>query len=193
MPRRMNAVFLPVAIALLMAVPQVKAQGSAASPACGKAKVHMANPLYLTLPQVIVAIEPPQGWVLDQSRKNPFYLLKTGEKYNTARTLIYINIQRLDGPFQSAVENDESTFKESCKQSRIEDVDQLEILEQGCQRKTQIFRCEKPQGGWVDLATKISIDGLLLNVVLSADNMQEIARYRKDYEHLLKHLALAAR
>jgi hypothetical protein len=189
----MSAVFLPVAIALLMATLQVKAQGPAASAACGKAKVHMANPLYLTLPQVIAAIEPPQGWVLDETRKNPFYLLKAGEKYESARTLIYINIQMLDGPFQSAVENDERSFKESCKQSRIEDMEQFEILEQGCQRKTQIFRCEKPQGGWVDLATKISIDGLLLNVVLSADNMEEIARYRKDYEHLLMHLALVAR
>jgi len=152
----------------------------------------MANPVYLILPQVILAAEPPPGWSVDKSRKNPFYLLKNGEKYETARTLMYVRIEELDGPLHLAVENDERSFKSGCPGARIEDASQFEILEQGCQRKTQIFHCEKQKGGWIDLATKVSIQGLLLNVVLSADNEEEIARYRKDYEELLKHLGLVA-
>ena len=53
-----------------------------------------------------------------------------------------------------------------------------------------MFHCERKQGAYVDLATKISIRGLLLNVVLSSDSAEEISRYKKDYEFLLKHLAL---
>jgi hypothetical protein len=38
--------------------------------------------------------------------------------------------------------------------------------------------------------TKIAINGLLLNIVLSSDDEAEIARYRQDYASLLNHLAL---
>jgi hypothetical protein len=55
-----------------------------------------------------------------------------------------------------------------------------------------MFFCERKQKGYVDLDTKIAIGGLLLNVVLSSDNMEEISRYKKDYEFLLKNLTLVA-
>jgi hypothetical protein len=160
---------------------------------CGEAKVTLGNPVYLTTSLGMVTLEPPQGWALDKARENPFYLLKSGEKYESARTLIYINIERLEVPFQRAIQSDARAFSESCQPSRIQDVDQPEILEQGCERKAQMFFCERKQGAYVDLATKISVEGLLLNIVLSADSTAEISRYRKDYDYLLKHLALVSR
>jgi len=53
-----------------------------------------------------------------------------------------------------------------------------------------MFLCDRKQKPYVDLATKISIGGLLVNVVLSADATAEIEKYRKDYEFLLKHLTI---
>jgi hypothetical protein len=150
----------------------------------------MDNPVYLIASNVILAVEPPAGWQLDESRKNPFFFLKPGEKYESARTLMYVNIERLDGSFRNAVQKDAHTFSESCQPSRIEDEAQPEILEQGCERKTQMFFCDRKQRPYVDLDTKVSIGGLLLNVVLSSDSAEEISRYKKDYELLLKHLAL---
>lgn len=150
----------------------------------------MDNPVYLITSTVIVAVEPPPGWALDATRKNPFFFFKPGEKYESARTLMYVNIEGLDGSFQSAVQKDAHTFSESCQPSRIEDEAQPEILEQGCERKTQIFRCERKQRPYIDLDTKIAVGRLLLNVVLSSDSTEEISRYKKDHEYLLKHLAL---
>lgn len=103
---------------------------------------------------------------------------------------MYVNIERLEVPFQDAVQRDVRSFAEGCQPTTVEDAAQLDILEQGCERKTQMFLCERKQGAYVDLTTKISVGGLLLNVVLSADNRTEISRYKKDYEFLLKHLAL---
>jgi hypothetical protein len=168
------------------------AEGQPSSTSCGKAKVKMSNPVYLSAPGVIVAVEPPPGWVLDTSRKNPFFFLRPGDKYESARTLIYVNIERLDDSFQSAVHRDEHTFSEQCQPSRIEEPRQPEILEEGCEKKTQMFFCERKEKAYVDLDTKISIHGLLLNVVLSSDSAEEISKYKEDYEHLLKHLGLVA-
>jgi hypothetical protein len=166
------------------------AQNSSAFGGCGKAPIRLDSPFYLTTSIGIVAVELPQGWVLDKTRSNPFFLIRFGEKYESARTLMYVNIERLEVPFSSAIKKDERTFKESCADSRIEDVTAPEILERGCEYKTQRFFCNKKQGAYVDLATKISVGGLLMNVVLSGDNEAETARYKKDHEFLLKHLAL---
>jgi hypothetical protein len=185
-----NFLLFLVPFVLLSPFTAAEGQSSAASTPCGKAKIALGNPVYLTISTATIAVEPPQGWALEASKKNPFYFIKSGEKYENARTLMYINIERLDGPFQSAVQKDAHSFSESCQPSRIEDSAQVEILEQGCEKKTLLFRCGKSQGAYVDLATKISVGGLLVNVVLSADNEAEISRYRKDYEFLLKHLAL---
>jgi hypothetical protein len=175
---------------LLSGFQAAKGQGSAPATSCGKAKVHMNNPVYLTTSAAIVAVELPPGWGLDSTRRNPFFFVKPGEKYESARTLMYVNIERLDGPFQSAVLRDVQTFGESCQPSSVEDAAQFEILEQGCEKKTQVFRCDRKKRAYVDMATKISIGGLLLNVVLSSDSAEEISKYKKDYEFVLKHLAL---
>jgi hypothetical protein len=176
----------------LLLSPFTEAQGKspASSDPCGKAKVALSNPKYLTVSTVTIAVELPPGWALETTRKNPFYFLKSGEKYENARTLMYANVERLDGLFENAVQKDKHTFSESCRPSQIEDQAKPDILEAGCESKTQIFRCEKQKGAYIDLATKISVGGLLLNVVLSADNEAEILRNRKEYEFLLKHLAL---
>jgi hypothetical protein len=42
----------------------------------------------------------------------------------------------------------------------------------------------------VELVTKISIGGLLLDVVISGETKAEIEVYRKDYQFLLDHLTL---
>jgi hypothetical protein len=179
-----------VLFGLLVTLPPAEGQNKTASAACGKAKIQIANPKYLVISSVIVAAEPPNGWDLDATKTNPFYFLKTGEKYESAKTLMYVNIERLDDSLQNAVQRDEQVFRKGCPASRIEETSQPEILEQGCERKTQLFYCEKINGAYVDLVTKISINGLVIDVVLSADNAAEIARYRQDYEQLLNHLAL---
>jgi hypothetical protein len=187
--RRNIELFLALFV-LLMACKAVEGQSSAAPSPCGKAKVHLDNPVYMFTSKTIIAIEPPPGWASGATRKNPLFFFRSGEKYETARTVMYVRIERLDSPFQSAVERDARTFSEGCQPSRIEDVGQLDILEEGCERKTQIFFCGRKQGTQVDLDTKIAIGGLLINVVLSSDSSEEISRYKKDYEFLLKHLAL---
>jgi hypothetical protein len=172
------------------ALPVAEAQNAPASAGCGTAKVNMGSPLYLTTQAGIFAVELPHGWVLDKTKSNPFFLIKAGETYQNARTLMYINVQRLDATFSDAVKRDEETFRESCRESRIQDATKLEILERGCESKTQTFFCDKKPGAYVDFATKISLSGLLVNVVLSGDTEVETARYKMDYEFVLKHLAL---
>ncbi len=129
-------------------------------------------------------------WVLDKSRKQPFYFFKNGENYESARTLIYINVERLEVPFSQAVRNDVKSSESSCRPSSVRDEGKPDLLESGCDATTQLFTCDRKSKSYVDLTTKISIGGLLLNVVLSADTMSEIEKYRKDYNFLLKHLAL---
>ncbi|MGH9590513.1 MAG: hypothetical protein ACRD25_08955 [Terracidiphilus sp.] len=160
------------------------------APACGKAEVHMDGATYLITPAAIFAVELPQGWVMEKSKSNPFYFLKSGEKYSNARTLMYIHIERLETPLQTAVENDARAFRQSCQPSQIREMTAPNILEEGCERETQMFLCNRRDGAYVDLDTKISVGGLLLNVVLSAGDESQISRYQKDYEFLLTHTAL---
>jgi hypothetical protein len=169
---------------------QASSQTSTSPVDCGKATVHLERPQYLTFPGGIVAVELPAGWALEKSKSDPFYFLRSGEKYSSARTLMYVHIERLDTSLQSAIKEDVREFRESCPQSRVEEMSALDILEHGCERFTQMFSCDRKQGAYVDLVTKIAIKGLLLNLVLSTDNAAEISRFRKDYEFVLKHLAL---
>jgi hypothetical protein len=178
-------------LVLSVTIPMAESQSSAAYSKCGKTEEKLDNAIFLIAPPVILAATAPPGWGLYEKEKNPFFFLRPGDKYETARTVMYVRIERLDPPFQSAVERDARTFNEKCQPSRIEDVAQLEIMEKGCERKTQMFFCGRKQGPLVDMDTKIAIGGLLLNVVLSSDSVEEISRYKKDYEFLLKHLALA--
>ena len=188
--RKRSLLLFLVLFGLLVTLPPAGGQNKTTSAVCGKAKIQIANPKYLVISSAIVAAEAPNGWNLDVTKKNPFYFLKTGEKFESARTLMYVNIERLDDSLQNAIQRDEQVFKKGCPASRIEETSQPEILEQGCEKKTQIFYCERKQGAYVDLVTKISINGLVINVVLTADNAAEITRYRQDYEQLLRHLAL---
>jgi len=168
-----------------------RTQSEPKAPTCGRTKAFLGSPDYLITPGgIIIAAEPPYGWSLDKTRKNPFYFLKGADKYETARTLMYINVQRLEVPFDRAVRNDEEQYRQACQPARIVDMPQPEILERGCEHLAQTFYCEKQHGSYVDLVTKIAVGGLLINVVLSADNEAEIARYRNDYSFLLLHLGL---
>jgi hypothetical protein len=157
---------------------------------CGKVKVEFSNPSYLTTSAGIVVAEAPVGWVLDQTKHNPFYFLRQGENYETARILMYINVEKLDVPLGRAVEKDAQSFRSTCNASEIKDLARIELLEQGCKSKTELFLCRRKENPYVDLVTKISIGGLLLNVVLSADNASQISQNRTAYEFLLKHLTL---
>jgi hypothetical protein len=189
-----DSIVLGTSIVLALAGSVAWAQGpaSGATAACGKAKVHLSNPNYLTTTDGIVVVETPQGWGLDRARKGPpFYFFKRGEKYEDARTLMYINVERLETSLQRAVDNDVHSFHTSCGSSPVQHLSKLELLENGCESSTQLFICDRKQKPYVDLVTKISIGGLLLNVVLSSDATSEISRYKKDYEDLLKHLTLA--
>jgi hypothetical protein len=159
-------------------------------PECGKAKVHLANPQYLTTAGGIVAVELPDGWVLDANRKGVFYFLKRREDYNSARTLMYVNVEKREGSLERAVQKDRQSFQKNCDATEVRDLAKPGLLEQGCECRTQLFSCQRKQNPYVDLVTKISIDGLLLNVVLSADSASELSSYRKDYDFVLRHLTV---
>src|ERR1035437_2961084 len=61
---------------------------------CGVALVSMQNPSYLiTTNQGIIEVELPKEWVLDKSRPDLFYILKKGDTYESARTLMYIHLE----------------------------------------------------------------------------------------------------
>jgi len=179
-------------ILFLLLVPAIWAQDarSYSVPECGKAKVHLANPQYLTTAGGIVAVELPDGWVLDANRKGVFYFLKRGDDYKSARTLMYVNVEKLDGPLDGAVQKDKQSFQKNCDATEVKDLAKPTLLEQGCESRTQLFSCQRKQNPYVDLVTKISVDGLLLNVVLSADTADEISSYRKDYDFVLGHLTV---
>lgn len=103
---------------------------------------------------------------------------------------MYINIQHLNGSFEQAVESDARDFRRRDPSAQIVDDVQLEILEKGCPAKTQRFIYRDKGKPYVDQVTKIGINGLLLNVILSSNSTAEIARYEKDYKFLLKHIGL---
>jgi hypothetical protein len=178
-----------LAVALLLVSPDALAQ--TAPPAkCGSAKIALQNPQYLITPAGILALELPPGWTLYAKKKNPFFLLRTGDQYETARTVIYINLQKLEGSFEQDVLNDENDFKKSDPEAKIEDEPRPEILEAGCKVKAQRFTYKNRKKTYVDQVTKIGIGGLLLNIVLSSDSGEEIEHFMKDYDEVLKHLAL---
>ncbi len=178
---------------LISAHPVIQAQDTASNAGCGNAKVSIADPTYLILSSAVIAVELPSGWVREENKSNPFFLLRAGDRYESARTLMYINVQRLDSSFEQTVKNDERDFRQSDPSAQILDEPQLEVLEKGCPTKTQRFVYRLKQKTYVDQVTKIGINGLLLNVVLSSDSEAEIARYQKDYEFVLKHLGLVMR
>jgi len=177
---------------LSLFTPITWAQGTSADsiPECGKAKVHLANPQYLTTAGGIVAVELPDGWIFDANRKGVFYFLKRGEDYKSARTLMYVNVEKLEGPLDGAVQRDKQAFQKNCGATEVKDLARPALLERGCESRTQLFSCQRKQNPYVDLVTKISIDGLLLNVVLSADSATEISGYRRDYDFVLAHLTV---
>jgi hypothetical protein len=72
----------------------------------------------------------------------------------------------------------------------VQDLKPADLLEQGCERKTQMFSCQKKDGSYIDLVTKIAFRGSLLNVVLSADTATAISRCRNDYDFILKHITM---
>jgi hypothetical protein len=137
-----------------------------------------------------VAVELPDGWIFDANREGVFYFLKRGEDYKSARTLMYVNVEKLEGPLDGAVQKDRQSFQKNCDQAEVKDLAKPALLEQGCESRTQLFSCQRKQSPYLDLVTKISIDGLLLNVVLSADNAKEISSYRKDYDFVLGHMTV---
>jgi hypothetical protein len=159
-------------------------------PTCGEVKVTLGHPEYLTTIAGIVIAEAPPRWALDKARQNPFFFFKHGENYDNARTLMYIRVERLDVPLQRAVENDQRSFQERGNNCEVRDLARAPLLERGCESRTQLFLCNGGRKPYVDLVTKISIKGLLLNVVLSADTISEISKYRDDYNFLLQHLTL---
>jgi hypothetical protein len=128
--------------------------------------------------------------VLDGKRNGVFYFVKRGESYQNARTLMYVNVEALDKSLENSVQKDMQSFQKDCHPSEIKDLAKPGLLEEGCESKTQMFSCQRKQNPYVDLVTKISIENLLLNVVLSADDEGEISRYRKDYGSVLMHLAV---
>lgn len=183
------AVLLPSASAFSVA----HSQQPATVAVCGKAEVSIADARFLTLNDAVIAIELPSGWVLEENKSNPFFLLRAGDHYESARTLMYINIQHLDGSFEQAVESDTRDFRRRDSSAQIVDEAQLEILEKGCPAKTQRFIYKDKGKQYVDQVTKIGINGLLLNVVLSSNSTAEIVRNEKDYKFLLKHIGLVMR
>ncbi len=187
----MNYVALGALIAFVLSgSPSFGQQPTSEVPACGRAKVHFPNPEYLQTQEGIVVIEAPNGWFLDRTRSGPFYLLRNGDKFETARTVMYINVEPLEVSFQTAIQRDVKGFGTGCEKADVQTLRPAKLLEQGCEAKTQIFSCRKKKGSYVDLVTKIAFNGSLLNVVLSADTAEDIERYHGDYDFLLQHLTM---
>jgi hypothetical protein len=159
-------------------------------PACGSAKVRFPNPEYLTTREGIIVVQLPWGWVRDKTQNWPFYFVRRGENYSNARTLMYIVVEPLEVSFERAVENDIQYLQKRCEKLVVQDLKPADLLEQGCERKTQMFSCQKKDGSYIDLVTKIAFRGSLLNVVLSADTATAISRCRNDYDFILKHITM---
>lgn len=103
---------------------------------------------------------------------------------------MYVNVERLEVPFCNAVQNDAESFQSNCQPSTVREEKKPELLERGCEAITQLFSCNRRPNAFVELVTKISIGGLLLNVVISGETRAEVEVYRKDYQFLLDHLTL---
>jgi len=103
---------------------------------------------------------------------------------------MYVNVELLPSSLERAVQNDIQSFQKSCAELGVQNLKPAELLEEGCERTTQLFSCRKKDGSYIDLSTKIAIRGLLLNVVLSADTANEISKYRDDYDYILRHLTV---
>ena len=129
------------ALAGMFALSIASAQSPKGTSTCGAANVHLDHPTYLTTPAGVFAAELPVGWRFDHERNYTYFFLKSGEKYEMARTLMYIHIEKLEGPLQHAVESDNNSFRQSCPGSQIEDLPSPELLEAGCERTTQKFVC----------------------------------------------------
>jgi hypothetical protein len=157
---------------------------------CGELEVNFSNPNYLQTNQGMIVVEAPEGWVLDKTHNNPFYFLLDGDTYKSARTLMYINVEALEVPFEQAVQNDITSFKKGCVNADIKDQKRASLLESGCENRTQIFACNRESNSYVDLVTKIDFNGSLLNAVLSGDTTGDISRYRNEYDFLLQHLTM---
>jgi len=136
----------------------------------------------------MLAAKFPSGWELYEKKQNPFFLLRRGDQYATARTVMYIRVQALDGSLEEAVRRDEDDFRKDSPEVKILDEPSPEILEKGCLVKTQRFYYQDGKTPVVDRATKIAIGKLLLNVVISSDSDAEIERYKEDYEYLLRNI-----
>jgi len=161
-----------------------------AVPACGAVEVQIEKPIYLLSNEEMIAVELPDGWLLDGKYKNPYYFLLEGDSYESEHTLIYIIVEALKVSFEQSIEADIALYKKNCKELNIQYLQSESLLEQGCENRTQIFTCNEQQNSYVDLVTNINFNGLLLHVVLSADTSDEITRYRNDYDFLLKHLTV---
>ena len=86
---------------------------------CGKTKVNLRSPEYLAISEYLFALELPKGWGLDSTHKNPYYFILKGESYDSAKTLIYINIERLQDSFNSSISKDSNEFQTSCPSAKI--------------------------------------------------------------------------
>jgi hypothetical protein len=181
-----------IVIALVMLADYSSAQRANQNvPQCGAALVSIQNPSYLkTTDQGMIVVELPKGWSLDKSRPDLFYILKSGDTYESARTLMYIRVEALQVSLKQAVLNDIASFKSSCERSIIEDLKRPPLLENGCESNTQMFSCKSQKNSFIDLVTKIAFTKSLLNVVLSADKPEDIEKYRRDYDFLLQHLTM---
>jgi hypothetical protein len=164
-------------------------KGAASAQECGKANVSLAKPEYYVTTIGTFAVEPPSGWFHDDTRKNPFYFVKRGENYNSAKTLMYVSVEPLEGTFDEAVQNDAKSYRQRCDRLVLQTLNSADLLERGCRAVTQVFTCVRKKGSYIDLDTKFAINGILLNVVLSTDDRAEIEKYKADYSYLLLHLA----
>lgn len=68
----------PIAVLLLSvsAFSVARSQQPATVAVCGKTEVSIADARFLTLNEAVIAIELPSGWVLEENRSNPFFLLR---------------------------------------------------------------------------------------------------------------------
>jgi hypothetical protein len=178
-----------IAIAALAVTSSAQTGQSPKRTWCGDSPVNFSHPDYLQTPVGIVIVQLPQGWKVARRETGLFYFTQNDESYQAAHTLMYIHVETLETKLDQAVASDEVSFKARCSSADIKTLPPADLLEHGCARVTQTFEC-RASPRYVDLATKLAIQGLLMDVVLSADSQADIDKHRKEYDELLRHLTV---
>jgi hypothetical protein len=175
---------------LLALAPGMLSAQAKAPASCGKTAVSLPHPTYLKTAFVIVIAQAPDNWTTDTNHGDVLYFIPSGETFKAARTIMYVRPEPLADSLSDATKRDEQHFQKSCSPVEIKRSSTPPLLDEECDHVTQIYSCAQLHGSYVEKVTKIAINGVLLNVVISADSLDQISRYNAAYEYVLQHVTI---